>query len=504
MPKKLDLKVVEKVMLKAGLKPLEPYKGTSHKWKSRHIRCGEIVYPRYENIRGGQSGCRACAYKESSEKRKIDFATAQSIMLKANLKPLKPYKNANEPWESVCLKCEAVTSPRLASVKKGGGCKFCSFEKGALKKRIPEKKAIGIMMRAGLKPLSPYRSANTPWRCQCTTCKKIVNPSYARVQQGGKCEYCSKTKIDAKDAVKTMINAKLKPLEPYKRSNTKWKCIHLVCGQIVYPRYSDVNRGTGGCNFCAKKNAIAHRRISEKKATALMLANKMKPLEPFRDTNTKWKCRCLICKKISHPRYAAVNMGHACTYCSGNKVDEKDAIYLMLKSRLQPLEPYRSANLPWKCKCLKCGKTVKPRYSSITVGQGGCRFCSIKGINMNTPSYVYLITHYELNAHKIGMGNHKPINDRLGRFIKDGWQTFKVWQTNTGAEAIDIETEALRILRREYELPIYLTKADMPKTEGHTETVNADSITLLELEKIINKVIKGYRNYSHSPSSLLT
>jgi len=31
----------------------------------------------------------------------------------------------------------------------------------------------------------------------------------------------------------------------------------------------------------------------------------------------------------------------------------------------------------------------------------------------------------------------------------------------------------------------------MPKTEGHTETVDADEITLLQLEQIINKVIKG-------------
>jgi hypothetical protein len=31
----------------------------------------------------------------------------------------------------------------------------------------------------------------------------------------------------------------------------------------------------------------------------------------------------------------------------------------------------------------------------------------------------------------------------------------------------------------------------MPVTGGHTETVDADLITLIELEKIINKVIKG-------------
>ena len=31
----------------------------------------------------------------------------------------------------------------------------------------------------------------------------------------------------------------------------------------------------------------------------------------------------------------------------------------------------------------------------------------------------------------------------------------------------------------------------MSITGGHTETVDADSITLLQLKKIINKVIKG-------------
>ena len=112
---------------------------------------------------------------------------------------------------------------------------------------------------------------------------------------------------------------------------------------------------------------------------------------------------------------------------------------------------------------------------------------------MNTPSYLYLITHFELNAHKVGMGNHKRLNDRLGRFKREGWVTYRVWQTETGSEAIDIESEVLRILRTERNLPAYLSKAEMPKTEGHTETVDADSITLLELEKIIKKAIKGYR-----------
>jgi hypothetical protein len=112
---------------------------------------------------------------------------------------------------------------------------------------------------------------------------------------------------------------------------------------------------------------------------------------------------------------------------------------------------------------------------------------------MNTPSYLYLITNYELNSHKVGMGNHKKLNDRLRKFNKDGWETHKVWDTKTGAEAIDIEAEVFRILRKDLKIPIHLTKEHMRKTEGHTETMSADSITLLELEKIIKKVVKGYR-----------
>ena len=50
-------------MLKAGLKPLEPYTQFHAKWKCLHIACGEIVYPSYAVIQGGQGGCRDCGNK---------------------------------------------------------------------------------------------------------------------------------------------------------------------------------------------------------------------------------------------------------------------------------------------------------------------------------------------------------------------------------------------------------------------------------------------------------
>ena len=113
---------------------------------------------------------------------------------------------------------------------------------------------------------------------------------------------------------------------------------------------------------------------------------------------------------------------------------------------------------------------------------------------MVNPSYLYLITHKELGSHKVGIGNHKKKNDRLGRFRIYGWETHKVWEFETGEEALKIEKEVFKILRKEMKLPIFLSNEDMPKTQGHSETVDADSITLLQLEKIINKVIRGMKN----------
>lgn len=370
-------------------------------------------------------------------------------------------------------------------------------------RKLDPKVAEKVMLKAGLKPLEPYSNSASPWKCKCQKCGETCYPRYGDIssnRQRGGCKPCGYRKVSAesrfsaKEAHRIMIESGYKPLERYRNSRTKWKSKCMKCGNIVFPKFNTIRNGIGGCRTCGNEKLGARRRFKSETAVAIMLKAKMKPLSKYTNARTRWKSKCLTCKKISEPTLNNVIGGHGCVYCTGHKVDEADAIKIMLKSSLKPLEPYTDNRTKWKSKCLKCGRIVYPIYNSITTKQGGCRYCAEKGINMNTPSYLYLITHYELNSHKVGMGNHKKVNDRLGRFTKEGWKTYKVWDTKTGAEAIDIETEVFKVLRKELKLPIHLTKAHMRKTEGHTETVNADSITLLELEKIIKKVIKGYRN----------
>lgn len=58
-----DPKKAELLLRKSGLTPLEPFPGTSKKWKSRCDKCGSVNSPIYSNIQKGQGGCRNCYLK---------------------------------------------------------------------------------------------------------------------------------------------------------------------------------------------------------------------------------------------------------------------------------------------------------------------------------------------------------------------------------------------------------------------------------------------------------
>ena len=47
----------------------------------------------------------------------------------------------------------------------------------------------------------------------------------------------------------------------------------------------------------------------------------------------------------------------------------------MIENGLEPLEPYPGPARPWRCRCLRCGTEVTPRYGNIKQGWGGCRTC---------------------------------------------------------------------------------------------------------------------------------
>ncbi len=435
---RISPETAEAFMLNAGYKPLEPYKKSHDKWKCIHLACGQIVFPTYHGLSQGQGGCFPCGRKASANKKRLSETRSVQMMLNANLEPLVPYTSTDTPWKSRCMLCGKVVQPRLDGIRAGqGGCKFCASKALGIRQTLSQEVALRIIKKANLEPLEPYKDSKTPWKCKC-----------------------------------------------------------LGCGSIVNPRIGDVKNGGGGCRTCGTAKTARALTIPEDKALQIMIDADVRPTVPYPKAKNKWKSECLKCGRVIFPILSEIIAGHAgCSYCANRKKDPQEVVKFMLSVNLEPLEPYKNARSRWKCKCLKCGNVVYPQYNNVEQENGGCGFCSKKGINLNKPSYLYLITHEDLAAHKIGIGNvqEKIRIDRLKGnrgFISHGWSVYKIWHFKSGAEATTIETAVFRVIRKELKLPPYLSKNDMPKTRGESETIDAEAIGLVALEKVVNKVIK--------------
>jgi hypothetical protein len=241
--KRLSESDAVQIMLNANLQPLAPYKDSDTPWKSRCLVCDREVQPRLSAIKVGQGGCGFCSGNF------VDVSTALNKMKLANLLPLVEYTKSHNKWKSKCLLCGRVVFPTYNSIQQGnGGCKYCS------KKFVDAQEAEELMLNKGLKPLEPFNKASYKWKCKCSICGKIVTPTYASIRIGnGGCKYCAGMVIDSETAIALMGSVNLEPLVPFTNGNTKWKCKCLVCGKIVYQSYNQMQQGFGPCGYCAGK-----------------------------------------------------------------------------------------------------------------------------------------------------------------------------------------------------------------------------------------------------------
>jgi predicted GIY-YIG superfamily endonuclease len=119
-------------------------------------------------------------------------------------------------------------------------------------KKLDPKVAEKVMLKAGLKPLEPYKASYKFWKCKCLVCNHTVQPTWNRIKQGrGHCAYCAQRRVDIPEAIKFLKSLKLKPLVDFPGSNKPWKCKCLKCGLEPTPRWGDLRKGQSGCSNCA-------------------------------------------------------------------------------------------------------------------------------------------------------------------------------------------------------------------------------------------------------------
>jgi hypothetical protein len=463
---------------KLKLKPIDPYPGTAKPWKCECLRCGSIVKPRLNYLSRSVFGCAICAGNMVDEK------VAIALMKKSKLIPQVKFPGSDKPWPCICKKCNREVCPRYSSIKQGqGGCKWCA-KAGA---RVDPSIAVQTLLAVDVQPLEPFKTSHAKWKSRCLRCEKVISPSYHDIKQGsGGCKYCAPNFVNLDRIKEVMKKAGLEPQEQYPGSKAPWKVMHKKCGRIFSVHYANV-RKSSSCRYCAGVAVIPAEAIS------LMKSLGMKPLTPYPGGRKPWKCKCLVCERIIFPTYSSsAGRNSGCIYCTGHKVDAKDAKKLMIESGLTPLEPFPGASKKWKCRCDSCLRIVTPMYTSIQGGQGGCKYCAEWGIDYGARGFLYLMTNKALGSHKLGIGNSIRTRgrNRITQHEKHGWILYKSLEFETTEEAFVLEQKVLFWLRSTNGLGVYLSETEMPQG-GYSETVDASEI---DLSTIWKKVLEFSRD----------
>ena len=288
-------------------------------------------------------------------------------MFQNELNPLVPYPGSHSPWKCECLKCGREVSPHYSSVKQGR--KGCAYCSG---KKVDPSDAEQTMLLANLKPLEIYPGSNKIWKCLCLGCKSVVYPRYANVNQGsGGCKKCAGLIVNPEDAKKLFESFGLLALEEYPGTSRGWRGKCLACNNFVAPRYSDLRNGKSkGCEYCGGS------KVNAKDALDFLITKGFQTTNKFPGGMVGWKGKCVTCQNEIFPRYSAVKAGQGlCKYCAGRALSKRDALILLKNAELKPLEEYTKAGNKIKCECLVCKRIVEARLFGIAQGEGGCAFC---------------------------------------------------------------------------------------------------------------------------------
>jgi len=355
-------------------------------------------------------------------------------------------------------------------------------------KKLDPKVAEAVMLKAGLKPLEPYRNGLHNWKTVCQVCREInFRCLKSVVTHKNGCVYCSGKKVNPDKARDWMLKNHLKPLEPYNsKSKGAWRCKCLKCGRIVTPRYKPPkSKKKPACAFCSKV------RVDEKEIVIKMKKNGYEPLVPYQNSQTPWKSRCLKCGRIGFPRWSQVQWYNSkCQYCAGNKITEKQAVQVMKSAGYLPLEPYVSSKVKWKSKHIKCGMIVSPKLNTIATGTGGCKNCATIGFEVNKPGYVYFLQHEVFMSYKVGISNIDSKPNRLKTHSKHGWETVRIYKYDSGWDASIIENKFFVWLRKVKKVPPHLLQEDMVQG-GWSETFSVTSVSKQQVIRKLNQLNEG-------------
>jgi hypothetical protein len=114
-------------------------------------------------------------------------------------------------------------------------------------------------------------------------------------------------KITQKDAVAVYLKADFDLLQKYKDSGTPHRCQCRRCGSRCTATYTSVRLGQRGCKKCKAVLMRQARILDSTEVDKLFRASGMEPLAPYLGASKPRKSRCLTCGKICTPTYTTLS-----------------------------------------------------------------------------------------------------------------------------------------------------------------------------------------------------
>ncbi len=460
-------------MRAAGLEPLDAFTKANDPWRCRCITCGHEVSPTYTNVKGIGVRCKYCSGKA------VHPGDAEALVRVAGAEPLEPYQAKDAPWRCRCMTCDREITPSYANIRRGQGpCIYCAG-------RITDlAEALDVMRAAGFEPLVEFPGANRGWKSRCQRCGNTVAPSLGKVRNGGGCRYCAGQVVNVDEAARIIRAAGFEPLAPYPGANEPWRSHCLTCGRETSPSLVAVRQG-GGFRYCAG------RAVASLEAVELMRSRGFEPQADYPGSSRPWMVRCTACDRVFETTYSYVRSGSGCRYCTGKELMPDDAVEFMLSAGYEPLalEPYPGATRPWQCRCMTCGREVRPIYTNAHTGGKRCRFCAKTGIDYTAPGVIYLLRRDDYFVLKIGVTTRATKSSRVERHEGYGWAVVAQWDVPTGDDAEQVEGRVLQWWRDVLGAPTAVTRQQMPQG-GWSETASLLWVDPDDTVRFVNRCVR--------------
>lgn len=246
---RLTQKQVDAIAKKMKIKLLEAYTNSHTPIRSKCLVCNKIIHPTIGRLSAGM-GCKYCGKVKSSQSRLIPKETALLDFEKSKLKVLSDYSDNKTPVKVLCLICKKQSTKSYKDLKSGRRCYTCGRKAASESRKLDHQFKIDLARKQNLEPIGKIKNVKQNSTFKCLSCKRRLVMTFGSIQRGSFCKFCSQTEVDPKEALAYMVKNHLKPLEPYNKSASKWKCRCMKCKNIIYPKFNHVKSFGGGCKFC--------------------------------------------------------------------------------------------------------------------------------------------------------------------------------------------------------------------------------------------------------------